>query len=518
MPSSHDVATRLGAMTHDELEALFIARPHQLGRQHDLYDCADTLLSADAITATLKTLSRNTLSSLRSGSADSVSRSLVLADENGITYPEVAAVVPAILDQPMPDPPADSHDDPSVIMQSVVAVRDLVDWVLREPLPMGASGTVLKAEERLLSVGLVLPEGDVATLVHLAESAGLVNTIDRRLCATSRGVARRDDLEGIRGDLVEAAHREVGPSLADAMSVANRSDEDFLLWAVPLRAESETQLLRRVGHAHRLVGTRRDTLVDMPPLESRVYVLDDLSIIAPGPLTAATTDFLDTVSIAETRGVASRRRLDPALVLRTVSGGIPIDEVILRLAEMSITPLSPAVTSTITDVATNGRFVTLNGTGTDTAAKASHSELGEMLLTDPRLQRLAPVKVDDVTVLYGASRVRVETALVESRYTVVSSAPERVVVDPAPQHRLIDFVDRLHQTGLGSSHLERALVTAGRSRSRVTLLVETGQGTRTITLEPRHVANGRVRGLDTVADVERTLPISAIVELLAVGK
>jgi hypothetical protein len=27
-----------------------------------------------------------------------------------------------------------------------------------------------------------------------------------------------------------------------------------------------------------------------------------------------------------------------------------------------------------------------------------------------------------------------------------------------------------------------------------------------------------VRGLDTVADVERTLPISAIIELLAVGE
>jgi hypothetical protein len=141
-----------------------------------------------------------------------------------------------------------------------------------------------------------------------------------------------------------------------------------------------------------------------------------------------------------------------------------------------------------------------------------------MLLTDPRLQRLAPVKVDDLSVLYGASRLRVETALVENRYTVVTPAPEQIIVTPNSATKLLDLIDHLHETGLGSSHLERALLTAGKARNTVTLLVETSTGNKTITLEPRHVANGRVRGLDTVADVERTLPISAIIELLAVGE
>jgi len=50
------------------------------------------------------------------------------------------------------------------------------------------------------------------------------------------------------------------------------------------------------------------------------------------------------------------------------------------------------------------------------------------------------------------------------------------------------------------------------------LTVETGNGPRTMTLEPRNVANGRVRGLDTVADVERTLPISAILTITTAGE
>jgi hypothetical protein len=80
------------------------------------------------------------------------------------------------------------------------------------------------------------------------------------------------------------------------------------------------------------------------------------------------------------------------------------------------------------------------------------------------------------------------------------------------------LAERLAEKGLGETHLERSLVTAGKSKTPVTLVVDTGSGHKTITLEPRQVANGRVRGLDTKADVERTLPISAIIELRAVGE
>jgi hypothetical protein len=231
-----------------------------------------------------------------------------------------------------------------------------------------------------------------------------------------------------------------------------------------------------------------------------------------------TADFFSLVSTLETRGLAPKYRLDPALILRAIANGLTAESIVARLTELSLTPVSPAVTSTVDDASRNGRFIVLNGTGTDTAAKASHPELGEMLLTDPRLQRLAPIKVDDFSVLYGASRLRVETALAETRYTVITPTPEKIIVAPAAPTKLLELVEHLHETGLGSTHLERALMTAGKARSSVTLLIETSTGNRTITLEPRHVANGRVRGLDTVADVERTLPISAIIELLAVGE
>jgi hypothetical protein len=537
MPSSHVVSVRLGKLSLPELENLVLARPWTMSRQHDLHDVADTLVSPESIIPTLRSLARPTLASLVAGDADLSARDLMLAEIDGAVYPEVTALLPAILDQPAPADRGATGESPSVALHSVIAIRDLVDWVAREPLPMGATGGLLKAEEKTLAAGLVVSEEDAGALVAIAHAAGLVNTVNRRMYATSRGITLMDDLVGLWSVCADAVMSVVSGSVRAACAAAGRVDREFVEWLTPLRDSSETHVFERMANGARLFGLTADGTTALgraflsqtddvtaqlatlfPELQTSVYVLDDLSIIAPGPVTRETADFLGLVSTLETRGLAPKYRLDPALILRAIANGLTAESIVTRLNELSLTPVSPAVTSTIEDTSRNGRYVVLNGTGTDTGAKASHAELGEMLLTDPRLQRLAPIKVDDFSVLYGASRLRVETALAETRYTVVTPAPERVTVAPDSPTKLLELVQHLHETGLGSSQLERALLTAGKSRSTVTLLVETSTGNRTITLEPRHVANGRVRGLDTVADVERTLPISAIIELLAVGE
>ncbi|MDP4586093.1 MAG: helicase-associated domain-containing protein [Microbacteriaceae bacterium] len=537
MPSSHLVSVRLGMLSLRELEKLVLSRPWTMGRQHDLHDVADTLLSPESIVPTLRSLARPTLMSLISGTADALAREVMLADDDGAVYPEVTALVPAILDQSVPAAPATSGDSTTVALHSVIAIRDLIDWVARDPIPMGATGGLLKVEEKMLAAGLVVSDEDAAALVGIAHTAGLVNTIDRRLYATTRGLELMDNLIGLWTVCAESIGSIVSRSVREACAAASRYDLEFIEWLMPFRDSSESRELTTLSNGSRLFGLTAGGTTELgrafldpsadataqlsdlfPELQNSVYVLDDLSIIAPGPVSRATADFLSLVSTLETRGLAPKYRLDQSLILRAIANGQTADSIVARLMELSLTPVSPAVTSTVDDTSRNGRFIVLNGTGTDTAAKASHAELGEMLLTDPRLQRLAPIKVDDFSVLYGASRLRVETALAETRYTVVSPTPEIIVVAPAAPTKLLDLIEHLHETGLGSTHLERALMTAGKSRSSVTLLVETSTGNRTITLEPRHVANGRVRGLDTVADVERTLPISAIIELLAVGE
>lgn len=538
MPSAVHVADQLSQLSLSELTRLLTARPNGMNRQHDLHDVADTLLSTDSISAALRGLSRESLDNIRGARVDGFGASLLLTDRVGRPYPEVSALLPVVLDRPIPAEPTLVPTDASTLLHTTVALRDVIAWAMFEPIPMSATGGLLKADEKLLAQELVLPDNEVATIVWLVQVTGLARNVDRRLRATSLGATLIDNLPGLWRAATDSLFGQFPASVIGGLMKFERLDADFCEWTWPLHSASDGTRLDLIQRSASLLGLvsgattelGRAALADddraidailaanLPPLAESVYVLDDLSVIAPGPISSSAAAVLDSMTVIEARGLAAKRRLDATRILRTLSAGSTVESLIQSLASHSLTPLTAAVTSTITDIATNTRFVSLNGTGTDTAAKASHPELGAMLLTDPRLQRLAPVKVDEFTVLYGASRDRVETALVEGRYTVV--APERHVplADDEPTDAITELAERLHGAGLGSSHLERALVVAGKAKSRVTIVVKTPDGLRTMTIEPRHVANGRVRGLDTGSDVERTVPISAIIELKAVGE
>ena len=64
--------------------------------------------------------------------------------------------------------------------------------------------------------------------------------------------------------------------------------------------------------------------------------------------------------------------------------------------------------------------------------------------------------------------------------------------------------------------MERALLLALRTKTRVTISVHMPAGPTELVVEPRSVANGRLRALDITADAERTVPISAITNLTTV--
>ena len=340
-----------------------LSRPWAMGRQHDLHDVADTLVSPESIVPTLRSLARPTLMSLISGAADSIACEMMLADAEGAVYPEVTALLPAILDQPAPAAPATSSDSTTVALHSVIAIRDLIDWVARDPLTMGATGGLLKAEEKTLAAGLVVSDEDAGALVAIAHTAGVVNTIDRRLYATTRGLELSDDLIGLWEVCAQAIGSAVSRSVREACADAGRFDQEFIEWLTPLGDSSESRAVATMSNSARLFGLTAGGTTDLgrtfldpsgdvaaqlsalfPELQKSVYVLDDLSIIAPGPLSRDTADFLSLVATLETRGLAPKYRLDPALILRAIANGLTAESIVARLTELSLTPVSPAVT------------------------------------------------------------------------------------------------------------------------------------------------------------------------------
>ena len=200
-----------------------------------------------------------------------------------------------------------------------------------------------------------------------------MRTIDRRLYATTRGIDLSDDLVALWSAAFGAIVADLGPSVLESCAAAGRLDEPFVEWLLPLRDTHESEILRRVASESRLFGLTaggttelgRTAIADLesvttfftpllPELQTSVYVLDDLSIIAPGPITTGTAQFLAQISRLETRGLAPKRRLDPSLILRAVATGTTVESIVTRLTELSLTPVSAAVTSTIADIANNG--------------------------------------------------------------------------------------------------------------------------------------------------------------------
>ena len=165
MPSAVHVANQLSELTLAKLTELLLARPFQLGRQHDLHDLADTLLSAESIAPTLRGLSRPSLASLHAGSADVTCRELLLTKASGEIYAGVVALLPTVTAHPAPAEPANAVTDSSTMLHTVAAMRDLLAWIVDEPLPMSATGGILRAEEKTVSHNLVIPASEAHTVV-----------------------------------------------------------------------------------------------------------------------------------------------------------------------------------------------------------------------------------------------------------------------------------------------------------------------------------------------------------------
>ena len=122
-------------------------------------------------------------------------------------------------------------------------------------------------------------------------------------------------------------------------------------------------------------------------------------------------------------------------------------------------------------------------------------------------------------------------ALSDARYPVAAETPEGELVSPrrrrvahpvapAPVVDHSDVIARLRQGeadasgGTDLAWIARQLDAAIRAKQTVTVTVQVPRsGPMEFVLEPTGVSGGRLRGRDKKADIERTLPLSSILEL-----
>jgi hypothetical protein len=265
----------------------------------------------------------------------------------------------------------------------------------------------------------------------------------------------------------------------------------------------------------------------LPSEVDRIYLQNDLTAIAPGPLPPALDVRLRSMAVRESRAQASTYRFSAESLAAAITAGETADSVRAFLREISLTGIPQPLEYLI---ARNADRHGLLRVGADddgrTRVLSDDPATLETVAVDQALRPLGLVR-DGASLATRVSAGTVLWALADARYPVVAvdedGAPQpvdrlRVAADVEPVRAADRYADLLARLRAGSAGddtdaawLERELDQAVRARAVIDVVVRLPDGSsRTFRLEASGLGGGRLRGRDRGADVERTLPLASI--------
>jgi hypothetical protein len=269
-----------------------------------------------------------------------------------------------------------------------------------------------------------------------------------------------------------------------------------------------------------------------PPQVDKVYLQHDLTVVAPGPLEPAIDARLRGFADLEARDLASTYRLSAASVNRALAAGESAESIRSFLESISLTGLPQPLDYLIHESARRFGSVRVAAAGeADAPAKAvirsDDAEMVGTLEVDQSLSAIGLRRADEHRLLSRFAPDLVFWALSDARYPVAAEDAEgrivrlrrhRLAATPAPVERpdpVDELLTRVLEPGDGpateQAWLARQLEAAARAKETLTVTVHMPGGqTADYLLAPASVANGRLRARDRKADIERTLPLSAI--------
>ncbi|SDQ88122.1 helicase-associated domain-containing protein [Microbacterium sp. cf332] len=533
----------------------------------DFFDAAEALLDPAAVAKAAPLLSRPLVEAIDlaveadapvpPGDERAQLTRLGLVSPDGVPYAGVTAVwgdLPRPAASSTGSRHAEPEDDAQLAEQAFTALSSLADVLsLAGPAPLGRTGAgTLGAGDRrrLIDAGAVADPDAADLVIAIGLDAGLLGPIDREWRVTPEGGAWL--LRGSVDRWATAARR-----LRDALPAALRTSSGGWLplthWhgAYPLdpqwsaradRLLAQWRFWAIVDGSGRPAGwaegfaTGRD--IDLAALQERlpgevdrIFLQNDLTAIAPGPLEPAIDARLRRAARRESRAQASTYRFSAESIGAALAAGEDATALAEFLTSISLTGMPQPLAYELERAARRqGRLrVGIDAQGR-TQVTASEPGILDTLAVDQALRPIGLVPDGDRLV----SRSSVDAVfwmLSDARYPVaaVDEAGDVQVLDRA---RLVDpeqqsaaeegddvyraLVNRMRAAhssdDADAAWLGRELEQAVKARSVVTVTVRLPDGTtRDFVLEATGLGGGRLRGRDRASDVERTLPVSSIV-------
>ncbi|WP_431865677.1 helicase-associated domain-containing protein [Microbacterium paraoxydans] len=552
------LADDLAAASDDELTALLSARGVRPDATwQDLFDAAEALLEPSSIGRVLPTLTAAEAAALvdaakggDAGAGRERLTALALLRPDGTPHPPVADAVagrprPAPLDE-TPAPAAEESAAAHAAERAFTTVGVLADILLlarEQPFALLMGGAVSAGQKRQLAeAGLAVESVD--PLVALAVRAGLATPVERLLRTTPAAEEWLRSPAPARWGLLATTFRDTLPPGIRTATGGWLPPGQWPLahpWDPAWPEEAARQL-----EAARLLGLiaedgseppwsaplRSGAAADPSPLSillpaevDRIFLQNDLTAIAPGPLQPALDVRLRTMARRESASQASSYRFTAESVAHAFAAGEDEASILEFLGGISLTGIPQPLGYLVAQTAQRHGLVRVSvddETGR-TRVESADAHLLEAMAVDQSLRPLGlavhggslTTKVGQDTVYWALTDARYPATLVDRDGTVaVRTRHPAAVPDPPSDPDYGPLIARLRERqgpDADAAWLDRELEAAVRAKAvlRVTVGMPDGS-TRDLLLEATGIGGGRLRGRDRAADVERTLPVSSI--------
>jgi len=546
------LADRLAAASDAQLEELLRIRSVRADAAwDDFFDAAEALLEPGSIERGLAALSRTEAQHLRDavqGRADAESLA-ALASRGfiGIDGRVLAPVADLVAGRPAIAPAPAVQESPSAeaaaarcaerAFTTIGALADLLLAARTTPLSLVATGALSATERRRLDTTT-----DPDQLREIAEIAGLAHAVDRELRVAASAEDWLSASFAARWSHVVAAFRDALPdgirSGAGWIPVVCWRDAFPWSTAWPARVQDLIALtvllgLRADDGTEPLWAAtlRRGDAVDTSALQSllptevdRIFLQNDLTAIAPGPLQPALDNRLRGMSEHESAAQASSYRFTAESMSRALVNGETRSGILAFLQEVSLTGVPQPLEYLITQTAERHGLVRVGPDAAGgTTVSSDDAHLLQAIEVDRNLRPMGLVRhgeqlvsrVGAETVAWALTDARYPATLVDRDGTAVSAQRRRLAPEARPaQASYTALIARLRSRqgpDADAAWLDRELETAVRARAVVLVEVAMPDGSsRELTLEASGMGGGRLRGRDRTADVERTLPVRSI--------
>lgn len=268
----------------------------------------------------------------------------------------------------------------------------------------------------------------------------------------------------------------------------------------------------------------------LPTVQNRIILQADLSIIAPGPLPTSLEVTLRRFASTETISLASTYRLSALSVCHGLETGMTIEEIREFLSTASGATLPQPVEYLLNEVTARfGRLVVTEAV--DSHDRSLIKSPDQLLLTeignDPRLRAFSLSRPAPESLACRFEASVVYFGLRECGYLAIRKDPTGQVVSPVEAAEAvagkmasssvdqdlerIRAADAAMSAGGNDEAITRQVQLAIRNKARLLITATIADGSSaTFDLMPSGIANGRLRGLDRRAQIERTLPLSTI--------